>query len=219
MHPMIDRGAVIGHERGIVTSASLMVNGRSAATAAAAIRRLPRLSVGLHLDLGEWEHVDGEWRPVYEVVDMDDPAAVARELDAQIVRFAELCGRPPAHIDSHQHVHREGTVAEVVARAARRGGIPVRGTTLGARHLGGFYGQTGTGDPFPEGISLAGLIAAIRALRPGVSEMACHPAAGASVPPYSRERVEELRVLCHPAVRAAIAEEGVTLVTPRVLVA
>ena len=215
MHPMIDRGAVIGHERGIVTSASLMVNGRSAATAAAAIRRLPRLSVGLHLDLGEWEHVDGGWRPVYEVVDMDDRAAVARELDAQIARFRSLCGRPPTHIDSHQHVHSDGVVAEVVATTARRVGLPVRGGS--ARHIGGFYGQTGTGEPYPEGIRLEGLIGTIRGLGPGVSELGCHPAAGESLPPYSRERVEELRVLCHPAVHAAIREEGVVLVTPRVL--
>ena len=61
----VNRGIIEAHEHGIVTSASLMVLKPSAASAAAYSREHPRLSLGLHLDLGEWAY-DGEaWVPVY----------------------------------------------------------------------------------------------------------------------------------------------------------
>jgi predicted glycoside hydrolase/deacetylase ChbG (UPF0249 family) len=41
-------------EQGIVTSASLMVRRPAALEAAAYARRRPDLSVGPHVDLGEW---------------------------------------------------------------------------------------------------------------------------------------------------------------------
>ena len=212
MHPMVDRGVVIGHGRGVVTSASLMVRGRSAEGAVAEARRLPRLSVGLHLDLGEWTHSEAGWRPAYEVVDLEDADAVARDVDRQLARFAELRGGPPTHIDSHQHVHLGAVVGEVVAERAAALGVPVRARTPGVHHVGGFYGQSGTGEPFPEGISLERLAELIRGLPEGTAELSCHPAAGPTVPPYSAERVEELRVLCHPRVRAVLRQEGVDLV-------
>ena len=48
----VNRGIVEAHERGIVTSASLMVRWAAAADAAAYARMRPELSVGLHVDLG-----------------------------------------------------------------------------------------------------------------------------------------------------------------------
>src|SRR4051794_39741974 len=57
----VNAGIVEAHERGVVTSASLMVRWPAAAEAAACARSHPRLAVGLHLDLGEWECRDGTW--------------------------------------------------------------------------------------------------------------------------------------------------------------
>jgi len=51
----VNRGIVEAHERGIVTSASLMVWHDAARAAAAYARGRPQLDVGVHLDLGEWE--------------------------------------------------------------------------------------------------------------------------------------------------------------------
>ena len=62
LSPGVNRGTVRAHEHGVVTSASLMVRGAAVAEAAAYARANPRLSVGLHLDLWEWECRDGEWR-------------------------------------------------------------------------------------------------------------------------------------------------------------
>src|SRR5262245_1726991 len=80
----INRGIVQAHERGIVTSASLMVRWPAAAAAAAYARAHPRLSVGLHIDLGEWIHHDREWIALYERVDRADARAVEAEIRAQL---------------------------------------------------------------------------------------------------------------------------------------
>ena len=71
----INRGIVEAHERGIVTSASLMVRWPAASAAAAYARAHPRLSVGLHVDLGESIYRDGEWIALYERVDRADARA------------------------------------------------------------------------------------------------------------------------------------------------
>src|SRR5262249_29615980 len=89
----VTRGILEAHDRGIVTSTSLMVRWPAAAEAAAAAKSRPRLSVGLHVDLGEWALHDVEWVPVYEVVPMGDSAAVAVEIDRQLDEFRRLTGR------------------------------------------------------------------------------------------------------------------------------
>src|SRR5438552_3240117 len=83
----VNRGILAAHQRGIVTSASLMVRWPAAAEAAALGRAHPRLSVGLHMDLGEWAYRGGEWVPVYEVAQLADPAAVAEEVGRQVAAF------------------------------------------------------------------------------------------------------------------------------------
>jgi chitin disaccharide deacetylase len=55
----VNRGIIEAAEKGIVTSASLMVRQPAAAAAAAYARKLDRISVGLHLDLGEWVYRNG----------------------------------------------------------------------------------------------------------------------------------------------------------------
>src|SRR5436309_3540787 len=104
--PGVNRGIIEAHERGIVTSASLMVRWPAATEAAAYAKQHPELSVGLHLDLGEWIYCDGEWRKLYDVIQEDDAVAVATEVEQQVRAFRQLMGRNPTHIDSHQHSHR-----------------------------------------------------------------------------------------------------------------
>ena len=100
-----NRGIFQAHEHGIVTSASLMVRQQAAAEAIEEARRFHKLSLGLHLDLGEWSYRDGEWRQVYQMVPADDMVAVEAEILRQIELFRQLAGRDPTHLDSHQHVH------------------------------------------------------------------------------------------------------------------
>jgi predicted glycoside hydrolase/deacetylase ChbG (UPF0249 family) len=208
----INRGVVAAHESGIVTSASLMVRWPAAAEAAAYARDHPGLSVGLHLDLGEWAVRDGRWISRYEVVPADDPAAVGREAERQLGAFRELVGRNPSHLDSHQHVHRREPARSVLAGLAGHLGVPLRHFTPGVAYCGRFYGQTQDGRPNPGAVGPAGLIETVRTLLPGVTELVCHPATEVDFSSsYSAERVEEVAALCDQTARAALAAAAVAL--------
>lgn len=59
--PDINRGVIEAHEKGIVTSASLMVRWPAAAEAVDYVAAHPELSLGLHLDLAEWAYQEEQW--------------------------------------------------------------------------------------------------------------------------------------------------------------
>ena len=207
----INRGVIRAHEGGIVTSATLMVRWPAAEDAGAYARR-GTLGVGLHFDLGEWEYADGEWRPLYEVLEGEASDAIAGELRNQLERFERLVGRPPDHLDSHQHVHRDEPVRGVVRAAGERLGVPVRELTTGIRYDGTFYGQDGKGAPVPHAISVEALVETIDSVPPGITELGCHPAAEIDFEStYAQERVRETATLCDPRVRAAVERRGLTL--------
>ena len=91
--------------------------------------------------------------------------------------------------------------------------MPLRHFTPGVHYCGHFYGQGGKGDPLPHLITPAALAEVIRALPPGVTELACHPGDDPALDsPYRDERAVEVQALCHPMVRAALDEQGVKLV-------
>jgi predicted glycoside hydrolase/deacetylase ChbG (UPF0249 family) len=209
--PGINRGVIRTHEEGIVTSAAMMVRWPAAADAAAYARR-SSLSVGLHLDLGEWEYRDGEWHTRYELAAARTPDAVAEEIGRQLERFERLVGRSPTHLDSHQHIHHGGPVRRELRRAGERLGVPVRDVTSCIVHSGVFHGQDGTGNPVPDAITVEALVRTIETLPAGITELGCHPAADRDHDSsYDRERLEEVQTLCDPRVRAAIDRCGVAL--------
>jgi predicted glycoside hydrolase/deacetylase ChbG (UPF0249 family) len=210
--PSVNRGVVAAHDRGIVTSATVLAGRPHAKEAAAVAMDRPHLSVGLHVDLGEWVYRDEEWRQSHHVVDPTDAEAVSAEVERQLERFRELFGRDPTHIDSHQHVHREDPARSAVTALGRKLGVPVRHFAVGITYRGDFYGQSGKGHPMPEAITVDALISLIRGLPEGVTEIGCHPADGTDgLSMYDAEREVELRALCDPRVRATVEDEGILL--------
>jgi predicted glycoside hydrolase/deacetylase ChbG (UPF0249 family) len=214
--PAINRGVVEAHERGIVTSASLMVRWPAAEAAAAYARRRQNFSLGLHVDLGEWAH-RRHWVPVYEVVSTDDPLAVLAEVERQVIRFRDLVGRAPTHVDSHQHIHRAEPVRSILDEVTRKLGVPLRQHSSLVRYAGDFYGQTARGEPNPSAIGITSLVSIIEQLPPGITELGCHPGQGDDLSAldtmYRMERERELATLCDPRVRAAVTAAGVRLCT------
>jgi predicted glycoside hydrolase/deacetylase ChbG (UPF0249 family) len=206
----VNAGIFEAHERGVVTSASLMVREGAAAEAARDAAIHPRLAIGLHLDLGQWDYESGEWTETYLYCDPGDWEAVGAECRAQVERFRALLGRDPTHLDSHQHVHESDPAAAIAETLAGELGVPLRNRAV--RYEGGFYGQSGKGEPFPEGITPQRLVELIHALPAGWTEIGCHPAAG-PVPDssYDSERQCELHVLCDVTVRQALEEARVEL--------
>ena len=207
----VNSGVIRAHGEGIVTSATLMVRWPDAEEAAGYGRRTS-LAVGLHLDLGEWEYSRGEWHSRYEVVDIESADAVAAELERQLGRFEQLMGRPPSHLDSHQHVHRNEPVRSELLRAGELLGVPVRHLTPGIAYSGAFFGHDGRETSLPEALTVEALVRVIDELPLGVTELACHPAAEVDhESSYGHERLQEVETLCDPRVSAAIERRGVAL--------
>ena len=208
----VNRGIVHAHRYGIVTSASVMVRQRAAAEAVELSRACPALSLGLHLDLGEWRLREGEWVAIYEVVPLDSRQAMQDEVARQLAAFRHMVGREPTHIDSHQHVHLREPVRSAVEAYARELAVPLRRCDAEIGYCGEFYGQDVDGSPLPGRIAVEGLIAILEQLPPGITELCCHPAADSDLDTmYSAERVRELEVLCDPRIRVAIARMDIVL--------
>jgi predicted glycoside hydrolase/deacetylase ChbG (UPF0249 family) len=193
-----------------------MVRWPDAREAASYARANPDMSVGLHIDLGEWTHEGGDWRLLYQVADQDDAADVEAEIAHQLARFRSLVGADPTQLDSHQHVHRNDPTRTIVARLAQELGVPVREGAGGIRHEGSFYGQGAEGRPFPHGVSVEHLVEIIRALPEGITELGCHPGYDDGLATmYRAERAQEVAALCDPRARTALTEEGITLTSFR----
>ncbi len=214
----MNRGTIEAHESGIVTSASLMVRWPAAAASACYARAHRELSLGLHVDLGEWGYRCGSWVSRYQVVALDDPGAVADEVYRQITIFRGLVREDPTHIDSHQHVHIREPVRSVLSDIAKKLDVPLRHESPGIRYCGDFYGQTASGFPLPDVITVEGLLRILATLPQGVIELGCHPGTGDDPDSmYVKERAEEVQVLCDTRIRTAIAAEGIELCSFRTI--
>lgn len=207
----VDAGILHAHAHGVVTSASLMVRQPAAAEAVRLAAEHPRLALGLHLDLGQWDYRDGAWQPAYTRCDQEQEAAVREECRAQLDLFRKLTGRNPTHLDSHQHVHQSEPVASVAGALAAELRVPLRGRRI--RFEGGFYGQSGRGEPLPDMIAGQSLRSLIAALPPGWSELGCHPGLGVTTAEssYAHERELEVRALCDPSLPGLLESEQIAL--------
>jgi predicted glycoside hydrolase/deacetylase ChbG (UPF0249 family) len=206
----VDRGIFEAHDRGIVTSTSLLVDGPDAETAVQHARQRPRLGLGIHVAFDS----RGKW--LIDVREPNNLDVIQRELDRQLTAFVRLTGGPPDHIDSHHHAHRLFNVASLFLDAGRRYGVPVRGLSK-VIFVGRFYGQPEYGKTDLSKISVEAFGQMLQALRPGVSEISCHPGYLEPRPDavYNREREVELQTLTDERVKTLIMEEDIRLINYR----
>jgi predicted glycoside hydrolase/deacetylase ChbG (UPF0249 family) len=196
----INRGIVEAHLRGIVTSASLMVDRPAAREAGRLAAEHPRLSVGLHFEA-----------PAR--LPIRDAATAEAELARQLERFRALLGRNPTHLDSHHHVHREPPLRDAFSELGARLAVPVREHSPVA-YIGGFYAQWEWQVTNLHYVSVEFLE---RILRTEVvaewTELGCHPGYVSEdcQSAYLSEREAELATLTDPRVRRLLAELGLEL--------
>src|SRR5437016_2425212 len=94
----VNQGILQAHEKGIVTSTSVMVRWPDADETRSLLREHPGLSVGLHLDLGEWVFRDGRWVLQYTVLPesgLESRPLVEQEVWRQLDLFRKLADRNP----------------------------------------------------------------------------------------------------------------------------
>jgi chitin disaccharide deacetylase len=202
----INRGIVEAHEKGVVTSATMIVNAPASAEAARIALSLPRLSVGLHVNFTN---------EAQRLVDLDDEAACRRELHEQYRRFVDFIGRKPTHLDSHQHVHRHDMRRPLFEELADAEGLPLRDRPP-VVYKGGFYGQWEYGVSDPSKVSLEALQRILHEeLADGIYEFCVHP--GYFDPGleavYHRDRELELATLTDPRLPSFLESEGIRLIS------
>jgi len=232
--PGINRGVVEAHERGIVTSATMMVNYPPAAEAAELARKNPSLGVGLHVALtGGVPALPPQQVP--SLVDFQGrlpakpgglkeahPDEVLAEARAQLRRFRELMGRDPTHLDSHHHSHRENSaVLDALCTLSWETGMPVRAASPAVLDRLRREGIRTT-DHFVEefydnAVTLETMMRILGELKPGTTEIMCHPAVVDAelrdTSGYAEPRTRELEVLTQREVRQAIQSAGIQLAT------
>src|SRR5579864_2106660 len=136
----VNRGVAEAHRNGIVTSASLLANGGEFEAAVKLAKGIPRLGLGVHLNLSNGtpvagrEAVPGLVNQAGEFTDgpeslllkiaMRGLAAgeVEKEWEAQIRKVCDA-GVAVTHLDGHKHVHMLPGLFEIALRLARRHGI------------------------------------------------------------------------------------------------
>jgi predicted glycoside hydrolase/deacetylase ChbG (UPF0249 family) len=208
----VNRGIIKCAEQGILTSASLMVRWPAAVQAADYARLNRKISIGLHVDLGEWVLRKDEWEPLYQVVDTEDAKAVEEEISHQVAEFRRLTSRNPTHLDSHQHVHRNEPTRSIMLKHSEELHVPLRECDPRIRYCGDFYGQGNEGEHLPGAISVTNLRQILDSLAEGTTELGCHPGYDDGLQsPYRAERIEEMRVLCDPTVPAYLDSLNISL--------
>jgi predicted glycoside hydrolase/deacetylase ChbG (UPF0249 family) len=131
----VNEGILTAHEKGILTSTSLMANGPMFSQAASIGRQVPNLGIGVHFNLVRGKPVS-RLQDVNLLVDIrglfpgtvsstlhrlvKNPAALdqaERECTAQVERLIEA-GIRPTHIDSEKHIHMFPPLFKRVAEVA-----------------------------------------------------------------------------------------------------
>ena len=105
-------------------------------------------------------------------------------------RFSVWSAGVQTHLDSHQHVHLREPVRTAVLDQSRRLQVPARDCGPDIRYCGDFYGQTGTGEPWPANITVEAFVRIVNGLRPGVTELGCHPGENADFDSVYRGRAD-----------------------------
>jgi chitin disaccharide deacetylase len=136
----VNRGIAHAHRKGLVTSTSLLANGRAFTSALDVARANPELGVGVHLNLSDGPPtatpagVPGLLSPSGALENSPEAlllriasrnfelAEVEREWDAQIRKVRDA-GISPSHLDGHKHVQMLPGLFEIAVRLAKKHSI------------------------------------------------------------------------------------------------
>jgi predicted glycoside hydrolase/deacetylase ChbG (UPF0249 family) len=234
----VNAGIVRAHRGGIVTATTLMVSAPASVEAGRIARSTPSLDVGLHLTLTYGRPVTDPAR-IPSLVEPDgafprDPAAFLGrgratrdealvEYRAQHARALDLLGRAPTHLDTHHWLHDEPALEWAIIALARETGAAVRPHDDAQRDRLRAAGVH-TVDRYRRDFQHAGQVDVATLERilaelpdESLTELGCHP--GEPDPElertsaYAALRVTELATLTDPRARAAVARNGIALVT------
>ncbi len=218
----VNEGIAQAHYQGIVTATTLMAGGAAFEHAVELARATPALDVGAHLVL--WPDGVGP-QPLSRFL-ARAARMTAAEAETEFARQVEkirAAGLRLSHLDTHKHMHLFPHVMRALVRVARRFEIPwvrrpfwaasVR--RFGLRATDHFLGLRLTGR-----LNRESLARALRSLRPGITELMCHPGLydqelERAPTRLKRERQSELEALTDPEIRELLRAYGIELTSFR----
>ncbi len=230
----VSRGIAEAHRSGIVTSATVMVNLPGLCDNLRWIQDMPKLGLGLHLNLTFGPPVsppeqvpsllgpDGRFvRDPLRQIEVGDPEEIAREWDAQVEAFVTAVGRLPTHLDTHHNLHAWPSASEIALDLAKRLRLPLRPVAPAVR-----IAMAAAGLPAPDHLvgdigaspywTVTRLLQCLDELADGVTELCCHPGrfdASLLVSRYNTQREVELQALTDRMVHDRLRERGIALLT------
>ena len=211
----VNRGIADAHRKGLVTSTSLLANGRAFVSALEVARSNPELGVGVHLNLSDGppsssrDQVRGLLNAEGQLENSPESlllriasrglalGEIEREWDAQVSKI-QSAGISPTHLDGHKHVQMLPGLFEIALRLAKKYGIRAIRVSHEASKLRTVLSTGGdqkTGVVLKQGVQARGLKLLARDAR----EMADH--AGLVTSDY----------FCGIAQTGALTREGVEL--------
>jgi len=232
-------GIQSAHRHGIVTSASIMANGRSFSEAVTLANENPALGIGIHLvlssgkpvlptnEVGSLIGIDGNFKKFKDEKHIDaDPVEIEKEWRAQIEKVLAH-GIKLDHLDGHHHLHLHPDTFEIALKLAKEYGLPIRWIPgkdpMREKELMKKYQVKYVyclHDFFKEGVSndyFIHFIGLHEHLDQDHFEVMCHPA---YLDPYilthskyTLYRVKELGVLTDQSVKDALAQHNIELTT------
>ena len=236
----INDGIVQAHREGVLTSTTLMANGREFGHAVTLAHATPSLDIGVHLVLvGGVSVVTGKLLPKSPAylpgALLTGSVKLESELRAQIEKVI-AAGLRPTHLDTHKHTHLLPQVFRAVVRLAAEfeipyvrlpldptvriaGLAPTNATSIYkslARRCSVSFTDNFLGFHLTGRLTEVALLQALAKLPAGVTEFMCHPGLLteelAAAPTRLKEsRQRELEALVSPRVREFIRESAIQL--------
>jgi chitin disaccharide deacetylase len=235
MASSVSQGIRESHQRGIVTSTTVMIGMAGAAEAVLqAQQETPNLGLGLHVvvagkamkpvlppdQIPSLVRPDGLFydNPVWgERGDLFNADEMTREVNAQFDRFVSVANQLPTHIDSHYHAGYMHPASAAAMRAlALKHNLPMRhGHELDLPLLEGIQHNT-VFFQLDHHQPIEALLEFLHTLKDGeIVELCCHPGYSNDTlfdtDPWTTVREIEVRYLTDPRVKEVIEAQGITL--------
>lgn len=220
----VNYGILKAHQKGIVTSTTIMAAMPGFDHAVEIAREHPGLHIGVHLTLTTYKpllkthkHIvreDGFFRKQGELNDTDSKEAYD-ELKAQIEKVLAT-GIAVDHLDSHHHIHTFPVLKDVMERLQKEYDLPLRG---GFTYDSPIQRKAVLLDQFyAEGVTIENFRKLMHEMNDDeVYDLMCHPAYVdyflKNITSYNIKRIDELELLCSDTCRSILEEEGVELIT------
>ena len=233
--PGVTRGILLAHDRGVVTSTTLLMNLPLSDETVRQLKKRKDLGLGVHLNvtLGKPLSVPSQIpslvkpeglfrRPDDYRKKMPSRKDLVGEYESQIRLFEKRFGTQPDHVDTHHHLHELPVFFEAFASVARKWKIPVRRSVLFGRLDSRETAALKTTDYLFGNLEAKFLWqpgpfwGVVENLPEGTSEIACHPgfydADLRRMSSLRQMREAELKLFSGSPLRKKLADLGIELI-------